>query len=64
MTALQIARENIHEACRDEIRRLSVVHVRVSLETALDNWQYLFTQCRFREARQWWAIVEQLRAQH
>lgn len=62
MTAIQIARENIHEAVRDEIRRLSVAHIRITFETALGNWQYLFEQGRYTEARAyWWSTVEPLR---
>lgn len=62
MTALQSARNDIHAAVRDEIRRLAVAHVRITLAVALDNYYYLFEQGRYREARAyWWSTVEPLR---
>lgn len=62
MTALQAAREDIHAAVRDEIRRLSVAHIRITLDVALSNWAYLFEQGRYSEARAyWWSTVEPLR---
>ena len=62
MTALQAARIDIHDAVRDEIRRLSVAHIRITLAVALDNWAYLFAQGRYGEARAYWfQVVEPLR---
>ena len=54
MTAIQFARENIHQQVRDEIRRLSVAHIRITLETAIGNWQFLFEMGRYSEARAYW----------
>lgn len=61
MTALQSARNDIHEACRDEIRRLEVAHIVYTAETALSNWEHLFFSGQFSAARVWWALYEQLR---
>lgn len=61
MTALQSARNDIHEALRDEIRRLSVAHIVITAEAAFNNWEIRFEQGRWTEAREWWALYEQLR---
>lgn len=62
MTAIKAAREDIHHALRCEIRRLSVAHIVYTLDVALSNWEYLFEQGRFTEARAyWWSTVEPLR---
>jgi hypothetical protein len=61
MTALHAARNDIHDACRDEIRRLSVAHITYTADVALANWEHLFFSGRFSAARGWWALYEQLR---
>lgn len=61
MNATKAARAAIHERVRDEIREASIALVSVSSETALDNWEYFFTQCRFQQAKLWWSVYERLR---
>lgn len=61
MTALHAARNDIHDACRDEIRRLSVAHITYTADVALSNWEYMFFSGQYTAARGWWALYEQLR---
>lgn len=62
MTATQAARRDIHEAVRDEIRRLSVAHITYTADVAYSNWEYCFQNGEYRRARTWWALYEQLRS--
>lgn len=56
MTTATLA-ANIKQAIADDIRRVAPAHTRITLDVALANWQYFFDDCRYTEARRWWAVV-------
>ena len=56
MTTATAAR-NIKADIADDIRRCAPAHTRITLDVALSNWQYFFNDCRYTEARKWWAVV-------
>ena len=62
MNALQIARCDILSEMRDTIRKHSVIHVKITLQVAIDNFFFLFEQGRYQDARHYWfQVVEPLR---
>lgn len=59
MTTATLARD-IKQNIADDIRRVAVAQQRITLDVALSNWQYFFSQGRYTEARTWWAVAHDL----
>jgi hypothetical protein len=59
MTTATLARD-IKQSISDDIRRCAPAHTRITLDVALANWQYFFNDCRYTEARAWWAVVHSI----
>ncbi len=58
MTTATAAR-NIKQAIADDIRHCAPAHTRITMDVALNNWNYFFSDGRYTEARVWWAIVHE-----
>lgn len=53
-------RRDIHAAIADDIRRIAVAQRPITLQVALQNWEYFYRDGRHAEARIWWAEVHRL----
>lgn len=58
MTTATVA-NNIKAEIANDIRRCAPASRKITLDVALANWQYFFNDCRYTEAKRWWAIVHQ-----
>jgi hypothetical protein len=59
MTTATLA-NNIKAEIANDIRRCAPAHTRITLDVALANWQYFFNDCRYTEAKVWWAVVHSI----
>jgi hypothetical protein len=59
MTTATLA-NNIKAEIANDIRHCAPAHTRITIEVALANWQYFFNDCRYTEARKWWAVVHSI----
>lgn len=59
MTTATLA-ANIKQSIADDIRRCAPAHTRITLDVALANWSYFFNDCRYTEAKKWWAVVHRI----
>jgi hypothetical protein len=59
MTTATAAR-NIKQNIADDIRHCAPAHTRITMDVALANWAYFFNDCRYTEAKRWWAVVHEL----
>jgi hypothetical protein len=50
---------NIKAEIADDIRHCAPAHTRITMDVALANWDYFFSQCRYSEAKTWWTIVHE-----
>lgn len=58
MTTATLA-ANIKADIANDIRHCAPAHTRITVDVALANWSYFFNDCRYSEARVWWAIVHE-----
>lgn len=59
MTTATVA-ANIKAEIAADIRRCAPAHTRITMDVALANWQYFYQQCRYSEAKVWWAVVHSM----
>jgi hypothetical protein len=59
MTTATLA-NTIKAEIANDIRRCAPAHTRITMDVALANWQYFFNDCRYSEAKVWWAVVHEL----
>jgi len=50
---------NIKAEIARDIRRVAPAHTRITMDVALANWAYFFSDGRTAEAKVWWAIVHE-----
>jgi hypothetical protein len=59
MTTANAARD-IKQSIADDIRHCAPASRKITMDVALANWSYFFQDCRYTEAKRWWAVVHQL----
>ena len=58
MTTATLAK-HIKAEIADDIRHCAPAHTRITMDVALANWNYFFSDGRTAEAKVWWAIVHE-----